>query len=190
MSSAAYYFLPWVRSGHAGGHLDARQPGCGAPGPGEHPGDLRLASSGPGADPGHGRYQHAAADLWPGRRDRDRSARGRAHRAHATCTPDFPPHLLAAIEFDRPDFPWLFTPAAPDGDRLRPWIVLVCRHEATAGVSQVPNRPLPMLECPIGELPDLTDSWLWAHAQFVGAKTADAEWPAPSPPAPTRTSRA
>ena len=32
------------------------------------------------------------------------------------------PNYFAQIEFDRPDLPWLFTPAAPAGDRLRPWL--------------------------------------------------------------------
>ena len=41
-------------------------------------------------------------------------------------TPDFPPYLFPFIEFDRPDFPWLFTPGKPDTDGcLRPWVVLV-----------------------------------------------------------------
>ena len=35
------------------------------------------------------------------------------------------PNYFAQIEFDRPDLPWLFTPAAAVGERLRPWIVLV-----------------------------------------------------------------
>ena len=41
-------------------------------------------------------------------------------------TPDYPPERFAFIEFDRPDFPWLFSPGAPSkeqkkADRLRPW---------------------------------------------------------------------
>ena len=35
------------------------------------------------------------------------------------------PNYFTQIEFDRPDLPWLFTPAAAVGERLRPWIVLV-----------------------------------------------------------------
>ena len=40
-------------------------------------------------------------------------------------TTNFEPNYLAAIEFDSPDFPWLFTPDAATGDRLLPWIALV-----------------------------------------------------------------
>jgi len=35
-------------------------------------------------------------------------------------TPNYEPNYLAGIEFDHPDFIWLFTPAAPNGNRLRP----------------------------------------------------------------------
>ena len=39
---------------------------------------------------------------------------------------DFEPNYFVAIEFDRPDFPWLFTPAKADGsNRLRPWLCLI-----------------------------------------------------------------
>src|SRR5262245_33436328 len=39
---------------------------------------------------------------------------------------DFEPNYFAAIDFDRPDFPWLFTPAAAGtAGRLRPWLCLV-----------------------------------------------------------------
>src|SRR6266567_4197930 len=32
-------------------------------------------------------------------------------------TVNFEPNYLAGIEFDHPDFPWLFTPALPNADR-------------------------------------------------------------------------
>src|SRR5688572_7881591 len=41
-------------------------------------------------------------------------------------TPDFEPNYFPAVEFDRPDFPWLFTPLRGDAQgRLRPWLCLV-----------------------------------------------------------------
>ena len=84
-------------------------------------------------------------------------------------TPDFPPHLFPTIEFVRADFPWLFTPAAPNGDKLRPWIVLIVVEKSAAELTVTPSRPLPMLQCAASQLPDLAESWLWAHAQFTGA---------------------
>ena len=63
---------------------------------------------------------------------------------------DVEPNYLPLIEFDPPDLPWLFTPAAsgPD-DRLRPWCVLVV---VDLGVVEPPRTepglPLPVLEVP------------------------------------------
>lgn len=88
-------------------------------------------------------------------------------------TLDFEPNYLAAIEFDRPDYPWLFTPAAAGAnERLRPWLVLVVVPTAQPGITLLPpgEGPLPVLDIrspaePGKELPDLNDSWCWAHAQ-------------------------
>lgn len=93
-------------------------------------------------------------------------------------TRNFEPNFLAAIEFDRPDFPWLFTPAAADAqNRVRPWLGLVV-VEKQDGVRIVTDRdrPLPVLEIrspahPAAELPDLGESWGWAHAQVAGSLT-------------------
>jgi hypothetical protein len=85
------------------------------------------------------------------------------------------PNYLAIVEFDRPDFPWLFTPAAADAqNRLRPWLCLiVVRRQDGVTIFMDPARPLPTLT--IGEpalvgpeLPNLTESYAWAHGQVVG----------------------
>ena len=83
------------------------------------------------------------------------------------------PNYLPLIEFDLPDFPWLFTPASsgPD-DRLRPWCVLVVVDLSVVDPPRVdPDRPLPVLGLPrdlaAAELPDLAESWAWAHAQLI-----------------------
>ncbi|HZD37583.1 MAG TPA: hypothetical protein VE664_02975 [Actinomycetes bacterium] len=89
-------------------------------------------------------------------------------------TPNAEPGKLAAIEFDPPDFPWMFTPAAAGAsDRLRPWCVLVV-VAAGAGVriDVSRDRPLPRLTIespavPDHELPDLAESSAWAHAQVL-----------------------
>jgi hypothetical protein len=81
---------------------------------------------------------------------------------------DFEPNYLACVEFDIPDFPWLFTPAAAGvNGRLRPWLVLaVVRHgEETA--LRASQGTLPRLVAPLEELPNLAESWAWAHAQVV-----------------------
>ena len=83
--------------------------------------------------------------------------------------------MFPLIEFDRPDLPWMFTPAQATPDaRLRPWMCLVVverRDGITFGPR--PGKPLPVLEISVpasvaAELPDPADAWLWAHAQVVG----------------------
>jgi len=94
---------------------------------------------------------------------------------------NFEPNYFAAIEFDRPDFPWLFTPAKAGADaRLRPWLCLVVVKKQP-GVALRADRslPLPMLDIgapakPGDELPDATESWAWVHAQLSAAANATA----------------
>jgi hypothetical protein len=87
---------------------------------------------------------------------------------------------LASIEFARADFPWLFTPAAADGqDRLRPWLCLiVVRRQDGVRIFADETRPLPTLQITAPadvaeELPDLSESWAWAHAQATGTALGD-----------------
>ncbi|HEX8077785.1 MAG TPA: hypothetical protein VF511_08220, partial [Chthoniobacterales bacterium] len=89
---------------------------------------------------------------------------------------DFEPNYFPAIEFDRPDFPWLFTPAqANDSGKLRPWLCLVVVQKQE-GVTLRLDRtlPLPVLEIkapaqPGRELPDLAESWAWVHTQVTSS---------------------
>jgi hypothetical protein len=95
-------------------------------------------------------------------------------------TTSFEPNHLAYVDFDRPDLPWLFTPAAatPEG-RLRPWLCLVVvRVQDGVSLGGPGGGPLPVLQIgpparPADELPDLHDCWAWAHAQVAGGE-ADA----------------
>lgn len=90
----------------------------------------------------------------------------------------FEPNYFPLVEFDEPSLPWLFTPVGADSDgKLRPWLCLVVVRKQL-GVSLDPPRrgSLPVLRIgspalPSAELPDLEDSWAWAHAQV----TAEAE---------------
>lgn len=88
------------------------------------------------------------------------------------CT-DAEPNYCVAIEFDPPDFPWLFTPAKPDANnRLRPWCVLVVVDLDFVAAPRLPRgAPLPVLSIPRAlvaqELPDLAESWAFAHAQLL-----------------------
>jgi hypothetical protein len=92
---------------------------------------------------------------------------------------EFEPNYFPLIEFDRPDMPWMFTPATGDArGRLRPWITLVVvRQRAGVGITVDPTSRRPVLHIdpparPADELPDLDESWAWAHAQVVSADAA------------------
>ncbi len=82
---------------------------------------------------------------------------------------NFEPNYLCGIEFDTPDLPWLFTPAAPKGDRLRPWLALIALKPDEFSIPKTAPNPLPVVEVQnAGALQDLSDSWNWAHVQVSG----------------------
>ena len=106
-------------------------------------------------------------------------------------TADFEPNYLACIEFDNPDFPWLFTPAAAGvNGRLRPWLVLVVlRQSDELTLRSSRDLPLPQVDAPAGRAarPD--------RVVGVGARAGRADGRdrsrsrTCSPRSPTRTSR-
>ncbi|MEU6381487.1 hypothetical protein [Streptomyces sp. NPDC046909] len=81
---------------------------------------------------------------------------------------NFEPNYLAAIEFYDEDFPWRYTPAAPAGRKLLPWLALVVLEETGefdegTGTGQ---RPLPYIKitAPFGGIFQPADEgWAWAH---------------------------
>ena len=91
----------------------------------------------------------------------------------------FEPNYCPLIEFDEPSLPWLFTPAAANAaQQLRPWLCLVVVRQQPGVRLDPPGRgSLPVLRIgspavPSAELPDLADSWAWAHAQLTEAAGA------------------
>ena len=89
---------------------------------------------------------------------------------------NFEPNYLAIVDFDPPDFPWMLTPAkANTRDNLRPWLVLVVLdRDQVALPALAPGRPLPSVALTAAqvksELPDLAESWLFAHAQALSTE--------------------
>jgi len=85
---------------------------------------------------------------------------------------NFEPNYLAFIEFYDEDFPWRYTPAKPDGERLRPWIQLLVLGD---GEFERDDRrmPLPVVTIKRKEgLPSSDETWLFAHVhteQDIGA---------------------
>ncbi|MEO8333646.1 MAG: hypothetical protein ABI664_01650 [bacterium] len=87
-------------------------------------------------------------------------------------TVDYEPTYFPCVEFDRPDYPWMFSPASANASsKLRPWMCLVVvQKQPGVTIAKSPDAPLPMLQIttparPVKELPDLADCWAWAHAQ-------------------------
>ncbi len=163
MTQPALQFLPWVRRG---GPLTL-PPDT----PGSHPpaqvGTTVAVSVNDGPEAGVG-----VQLLGPG--DVTSVAPQQVIRTDpAPNSSAFESNYLALVEFDEPALPWLFTPASASGGRLRPWLCLVVVREQS-GVSLAPpsRGSLPVLRIgaparPEDELPDLADSWAWAHAQLA-----------------------
>jgi hypothetical protein len=93
---------------------------------------------------------------------------------------DFEPNCFPAVEFDRADFPWLFTPAcANTNSQLRPWLCLVVvRRQEGMQLTSIASTPLPTLQItapakPFLELPNPQECWAWAHAQAAANNTSD-----------------
>jgi hypothetical protein len=177
---ASSIFLPWVRQGAAGTIQNADTLSPTQPGRISVPVKLRINNVqdvsvmvglvGPGEVTGLDRQQVVRTEPKAG-------------------TTTFEPNYLAAIEFDRPDLPWLFTPAKAGADgKLRPWLCLVVlKNQPGVSMRSDPSVPLPILEIgapakPGDELPDLAESWAWAHAQ-ISAKN-------PTPAKPTEATPA
>jgi hypothetical protein len=77
--------------------------------------------------------------------------------------------FMAQIEFDRPDLPWMFSPRAPAGERLEPWLALVVCLQDQSKVLPPAAPGLPrVLATQLGELQSLEDNAYFAHAQVVG----------------------
>ncbi len=73
------------------------------------------------------------------------------------------PNYLAFIEFYDEDFPWRYTPAKPQGERLRPWIFLLVLKESEFDRDDR-RLPLPVIKVKAKEaLPPSDETWLFAH---------------------------
>jgi hypothetical protein len=85
-------------------------------------------------------------------------------------TPNFEPNYFPSVELDAPELPWMLTPAkANAAQQLRPWLVLVVVPRAACRLD-TGAVPMPVLavEDAAADLPDLDQSWAWAHVQVTG----------------------
>ena len=79
------------------------------------------------------------------------------------------------IEFDQPDFPWRYTPSPPmEHDRLMPWLVLIVLADDEFDPKEVVHSygRLPSIKVAGKYLPNLDDSWAWAHTQIAASGEA------------------
>lgn len=81
---------------------------------------------------------------------------------------NFESNYLPYIDFYDEDFPWRYTPAAPNLPlhRLRPWLALVVlKEEEFKDGQNIQGRPLPFIEVAdvAATFPPQADLWAWAH---------------------------
>jgi hypothetical protein len=165
--SARYRFLPWVRQGASTAITTVDTLAGGVPDRPALPLSLRvnervdvpvsLRLFGPGDALGF-----------------DASVATRTDPPHLTA--GFEPNYFPTVELDVPSLPWVLTPATGEArGRLRPWLCLVVvRKQEGVTLTRAVSGTLPVLSIrsparPASELPDLDESWAWAHVQVVSS---------------------
>ncbi|MBP1151251.1 hypothetical protein [Methylocaldum sp. RMAD-M] len=93
-------------------------------------------------------------------------------------TNDFEPNYLAAIEFFDEDFPWRYSPQAPAGDRLLPWVALIVLEEGEfeGPKDQGPELPpfISIQKEHAAKLPPPDQLWAWAHTHLNSISASSA----------------
>jgi hypothetical protein len=168
-----YAFIPWVRIGVIAGVKDERGPVRA---------EVTVSFDVQDDVGGHQSVQKTLTIRGPGD-VLGFEAKQIIRRYPEPGTPNAENTYFAHVEFDRPDFPWLFTPFAPVANRLPPWMALVVLDAAHAIITSGVNGLPPTVQTRFGELQSLNDSWAWAHAQIIGAANS-------GPPVATRLSDA
>lgn len=76
---------------------------------------------------------------------------------------DFESNYLSFVEFYDEEFVWRYTPAAPAGTRLRPWLfLLVLKEDEFERTSR--RVPLPTIKLQsLNVFPPVNETWMWAH---------------------------
>mgnify|MGYP001564811982 CR=1 FL=1 len=85
---------------------------------------------------------------------------------------NFEPNYLPYIEFYDEDFPWRYSPARPNVDRLRPWLTLVVlKEEEFEDGANMKDKPLPFFKMKgsnkaVDIFPKKEELWAWAHVHI------------------------
>ncbi|WP_271078513.1 hypothetical protein [Aurantiacibacter sp. MUD61] len=177
MSLGRYSFIPWVRQGLANA-LD--NPAAGTL---RATTNVRLTVSGSGGDaPVSGVIDQKVELYGPG--DIVGLDQGQIIRTEPRhWVTDFEPNYLPYIELYDPGLPWAYSPEAPVGERLRPWLALIVLKADEHDFRSQAGRPLPFVhvENPDDSLPDLSESWAWAHVHANESVSGDDVQAGPSP---------
>ena len=159
-----YTFLPWVRQGLANqiGGVTAMRPSVQV--------TLEIEGTNKGGGTTPATVQRAVELYGPGDViGIDAAQISRLEPPHWVT--NFEPNYLVAIEFYDEDFSWRYTPAAPNGRRLLPWLSLIVLEEQTEFEEggNVAGKPLSYVKV-IADFtdvfPDASEAWAWAHAHF------------------------
>jgi hypothetical protein len=161
---ATYSFLPWLRSGLAN-QITAADLDPAVKLRAEVAVTLQLTGTGLGAGTITDTVSRNVALFGPG------DVVGIESRAIVRVEPrpwitNFESNYFPFVEFYDEDFPWRYTPAAPDlgKGRLRPWIALAVLAEGEFEEATVPGAVLPCVEVSdLGLLPPAEQLWAWAH---------------------------
>lgn len=105
----------------------------------------------------------------------------------ADQTGDFEPNYFPAIQFRDPDFLWRYNAnVADENNKLHPWLTLVVLIAEDKGdihrefvvpdksesIRRAEKKLPPYIEnVNVATLPDLNESWRWAHVQVTGSRT-------------------
>jgi hypothetical protein len=168
MALASYTFLPWLRRGLA------NQLGTPA-GPGASRGSLSVALAVASAQARTPVPPVTVELVGPGDITGMQARQVIRTEPRAGIT-DFEPNYLAAIDFYDEDFPWRYSPLAPDSatHRLAPWILLVLLKEGEFMRNATPGRPLQSFVLTSAArrtdlFPVAGQEWAWAHVHLNAA---------------------
>ena len=80
----------------------------------------------------------------------------------------FEPNYLPFVEFIDADYPWRYTMDTSGGDRVLPWLALIALRPGEFEFVELGGALLPVIRVlePRASLPDLSQSWAWAHVHI------------------------
>lgn len=176
LTIGTYSFLPWLRQG-VGGTIAAADMDASVKTRATVRVDLRIDGTPlPGVGPVTDSVGRDLALYGPG------DIVGIESRAIVRTEPhdwisNFEPNYLPYVDFYDEDFPWRYTPSAPDasGLRLRPWITLLVLRESefTEG-KNLAGKPLPYVQISDPSVfPPPDQLWAWSHVHVNSTLAAN-----------------